>query len=465
MKTGFFDEITLHVEGGKGGNGMVSFHREKFVAFGPPDGGNGGIGGSVILIADDNINTFQKYSGTKTFIGTAGTAGHKNNRMGGNGEDVILKVPVGTLVHDIALNEVLVDLKNHGDRFEVARGGRGGKGNAAFVSSTRQAPMFCEIGDIGEERDIKLEMQLVADVGLVGFPSAGKSTLISHLSSAKPKIGAYPFTTLIPNLGVVFVKDFQPGNDASFVIADMPGIIEGASEGRGLGDAFLKHISRTASSVFLLDPFAYDDKDMSEQFRILKHELESYKPEFLKKRYFVVMNKIDAIPHEDREELKAAFLKDFPEEKDNFTMISAVSGENLKDFISELSKSIEETKNAEVIEEVDQDAVENYTPHLHVDDQSYKITKLYEVESDDFEPKIFGKLISDSSRPTRVLWKVEGRRIEQISRMSDFEQDGSLHRLYDVLEKMDIHNALRREGAVSGDCIKIAWHVIEYHDL
>jgi len=465
MTTGFFDEITLHVEGGKGGNGMVSFHREKFVAFGPPDGGNGGIGGSVILKADDNINTFQKYSGTKTFKGTPGVHGHKNNRMGANGEDITLKIPVGTIVHDANTGDVLADLKRAGDTYTVARGGRGGKGNAAFVSSTRQAPMFCEIGDIGEERDIRLEMQLVADVGLVGFPSAGKSTLISHLSSAKPKIGAYPFTTIIPNLGVVFLKAFETRSDDSFVIADMPGIIEGASEGKGLGDTFLKHISRTASSVFLLDPFSYDGKDMQEQFRILKKELETYKPELLKKKHFVAMNKIDAIPHEDREELKAAFLEEFPEEKDNFLMISAVSGENLRDFVLELWNSIENSKTAEVIDEGETEEIEEYTPFLHVDDQSYKITNLYEIESESFEPRIFGKLISDSSRPNRTLWKVEGQRIEQISRMSDFEQDGSLHRLYDVLLKMGIHDELRRAGAVNGDYVKIAWHIFEYHDL
>ncbi|MFT7184611.1 MAG: GTP-binding protein [Oceanicoccus sp.] len=463
MSKMFFDEVSLHVEGGKGGNGVVSFHREKFVACGPPDGGTGGNGGNVIILADSNFNTFQKYSGTKTYKGEIGVAGHKNNMTGATGENVILKVPLGTLVQDEHTGELIVDLKNNGDSFIIARGGRGGKGNANFASSTRQAPNFCEIGDIGEERDIRLEMQLVADVGLVGFPSAGKSTLISHVSSAKPKIGDYPFTTIIPNLGVVFLSDFNVNSDENFVIADMPGIIEGASEGKGLGDAFLKHISRTASLVFLLDPFAYDDKTMAEQYKILKNEIETYKPGLLDKEYFVAMNKIDAIPDEDRKELKEAFLKEFPKEKDNFYMLSGVSGENLRPLILDLWKTTKEAKPDEVEEEVEEST--DYQPYIHVDDQSYKISKLYDVESTNFEPYINGKLISDASRPTRALWKVEGQRIEQIARMTNMEQEGALHRIYDILKKTDIHNALIREGVTNGDYVKIAWHIIEFHDL
>jgi GTPase len=459
----FFDEVTLHVEGGKGGSGCVSFHREKYIAAGPPDGGTGGNGGNVILRADSNHNTFQKYSGTKNYKGSVGVAGHKNNMTGATGEDVLLLVPVGTLVHDIELDETLIDLKNDGDEFIVARGGRGGKGNANFASSTRQAPNFCEIGDIGEKRDIRLEMQLVADVGLVGFPSAGKSTLISHVSAAKPKVGDYPFTTIIPNLGVVFLSDFETKSDESFVIADMPGIIEGASEGKGLGDAFLKHISRTASLVFLLDPFSYDDRNMAEQYKILRKEIENYKSELLNKDHIVVMNKIDAIPHEDREELKAEFLKEFPNEKDNFYMVSGVSGENLRGLILDLWTATKENQPNEVEEEVEENT--DYEPFLHVDDQSYKIVKLYDIESTEFEARVFGKLISDDSRPTRALYKIEGPRIEQISRMSNLEQDGSLHRLTDILKKMNIHDALIREGAVNGDYVKIAWHVLEFHDL
>lgn len=466
MKNGFFDEVTLHVEGGKGGNGMVSFHREKFIAFGPPDGGNGGEGGSVILEADDNLNTFQKYSGTKDYKGGDGVAGHKNNCTGGTGEHITLKVPVGTIVHDLDRNEVLVDLKERGQTFVIARGGRGGKGNAAFVSSIRQAPKFAEVGDIGEARDIRLEMQLVADVGLVGFPSAGKSTLISHISSAKPKVGDYPFTTLVPNLGVVFLSDFKVKGEDSFVIADMPGIIEGASEGKGLGDTFLKHISRTASSVFLLDPFSYDGKSMVEQYKILKKEIETYKPELLEKRHFVVMNKIDAIPEEDREELKAEFLKAYPEENAVFHMISGVSGENLRPFILDVWKATQESRSHEPAPVVEvEEMYAEYTPHMHVDDQSFQINELYEVDSTEFEPVVYGNMISHTSKPKRMVWKINGPRIEQISRMSDLEQEGALHRIYDVLDKMGIMSELRRSGAQTGDYLKIAWHFIEYHEL
>ncbi len=464
MKTGFFDEITLHVCGGRGGNGMVSFHREKFVSNGPPDGGNGGDGGSVILQADSNINTFQKYSGVKTYKGEDGKHGHKNNRVGAHGSDTLIKVPLGTIVYDIQRNELIADLNTEGEKVVVARGGKGGKGNASFVSSIRQAPKFAEIGDIGEERDIKLEMQLVADVGLIGFPSAGKSTLISHLSSAKPKIGDYPFTTLVPNLGVVFLSDFGIKSEDSFIIADMPGIIEGASKGKGLGDSFLKHISRTAGFVFLLDPFSYEGKSITKQYEILRDELNSYKSELLSKDYFIVINKIDALSDEDRSNYKNEFLDLFPEEEDRFLMISGVSGEGLKELILSLwSTTKNGRRNAE--EQEKELNMIDYIPHLHVDEQSYEVKKLYDVESSEFQAKVYGKLISDESRPIRQLWKIEGIRIEQIARMSDLEQEGALHRIYDVLKKMKIHDDLRRAGAKSGDYIKIAWHFIEYHDL
>jgi len=462
----FFDEVKLHVQGGNGGDGMVNFHREKFVSKGPPDGGTGGNGGSVILKADENFNTFQKYSGTKDYKAERGTHGHKDNMTGRTGEDLILLVPVGTLVYDADTNQELVDLKVNGMEFIVARGGRGGKGNAHFVSSVRQAPNFCEIGDIGEEKNIRLEMQLVADVGLVGFPSAGKSTFISHVSSAKPKIGDYPFTTLIPNLGVVFMKDYDTGSDESYVIADMPGIIEGASEGKGLGDTFLKHISRTATLVFMLDPFAYDDKNIVDQYKILKKEIETYKPELLQKQHFVVMNKIDAIPEDDREELKADFLKAYPEEKDNFFMTSGVSGELLRPLIIKLWTATKEARSSvEIDADDEEEETTEYTPYLHVDDSSYLVEKLYDVESEEFEPFVHGKLVGDSSKPTRQLFLVKGPRIEQIARMTNLEQDGAIHRIYDVLKKMDIHRELLRAGATNGDYVKIAWHVIEFHDL
>ena len=383
----------------------------------------------------------------------AGQGGHKNNMTGKGGEDLEIKVPVGTLVYEG--DEVLVDLSAAGMSFVAAGGGRGGHGNANFASSVRQAPKFAELGDIGERRRVRLEMQLVADIGLVGFPSAGKSTLISHVSAAKPKIGDYP------NLGVVNLSQFGGGEEQTFVIADMPGIIEGASEGKGLGDRFLKHISRSAILVYLLDPFSYDDRPIVEQYRVLKKELEKYKKELLDKDQIVVMNKIDAIPEEDREELKGEFLKKFPEWKDKFRMASGVSGEGLDDLMKELWNMVQSRK--EKVPEVEEDEVVEYVPKYFVDEQSFEVEKMYDV--DDFDKLVCGKLISDEKMPKRQLFEVKGARIQQISRMTNVEQEEAIQRVYDVMNKMGIHDELRKAGAETGDYVKIEPHFFEFHDL
>ncbi len=462
----FFDEVALDVEGGKGGDGAMCFHREKYVAYGPPDGGNGGNGGNVILRADENYNTFRHFSGRKVFTANAGENGSKNDCYGHAAEDLILSVPVGTLVYDVDRNDLIADLKKVGDEVLVARGGRGGYGNAHFVGSTRQAPMFAELGDIGEIRSLRLEMQLVADVGLIGFPSAGKSTLISHVSSAKPKIGDYPFTTLIPNLGVVNLAQFGGKKTQSFVIADMPGIIEGASEGKGLGDAFLKHISRTALLLFVLDPFNYENRDLEGQYEVLRKEIEAYKPELLDKTYFVLMNKIDAIPMEDREALKKNFLKKFPKEKATFRMASGVSGEGLKDLMLELWQAMQKTPKASVEKVSEAEEEEKvYKPIHFVDEQSFLIEFVKEIDAPNFHTRVNGMQIQPASKPKRQLFNVTGYRIEQISRMTNVEQADAVQRVYDVFRKMGIQNALARAGAKNGDFVKIGPNVFEFHDL
>jgi GTPase len=486
----FFDEVSLGLSGGHGGNGMLSFHREKFIAYGPPDGGDGGRGGNVVLKVDGNLNTFRHFAGRKNFSADKGGDGHKNNKTGGTGEDLILKVPVGTLVYEervdehgnvLGLGEKLVDLKEDGQEFVVAEGGRGGQGNASFVSSVRQAPKFAELGDIGEERHVRLEMQLVGDVGLLGFPSAGKSTLISHVSSAKPKIGDYPFTTLTPNLGVVYLSEFGGSQDQSFVIADMPGIIEGASEGKGLGDTFLKHISRSAVLIYLIDPFSYDDRNVSEQYRILRDELKKYQREGMEgsladKDFLIVMNKIDAIPDEDREELKAALLKDFPEVADKFRMASGVSGEGLDSLMFDIWNLVQKYRREEADALAISDATEaeddfadgeihEYTPIKFVDEKSFDVQEMYEIKAEGFQSPVWGQLISAEARPERKLFKVEGARIQQISRMTNTEQPDAIQRVYAVMDKMGIQDELRRAGAVTGDYVKIDMHFFEFHDL
>jgi GTP-binding protein len=471
----FFDEVSLELEGGQGGNGMVSFHREKFIAYGPPDGGDGGKGGQVYFLADDNFNTFRHFSGKKHFKAERGKGGHKNNMTGRGGEDLEIKVPVGTLVFDSETGDLLADLKEAGQKYLAATGGRGGFGNAHFVSSTRQAPNFAELGDHSEKKAVRLELRLLADVGLVGFPSAGKSTLISHVSSAKPKIGDYPFTTLVPNLGVVYLNDFGGSESQSFVLADIPGIIEGASEGKGLGDTFLKHISRSASLLFLLDPFAYDGKSITEQFSILRSELERYSDELKTKDFYVAINKIDAIPEEDRQELKNSFLKENADLKDRFHMISAVSGENLSPLLFELWKQSDQMK---ALEESEQTAAEfsladhdessdftEYAPIRFVDEQDFDVELRYTLKAGELESPVYGKIISDAARPERTLFAVTGKRIEQISRMTNTAQEDAIQRIYDVLKKMGIQDALLSEGAKSGDYVKIGPHIYEFHDL
>ncbi len=459
----FFDEVQLELEGGKGGNGFVFFHREKFVECGAPDGGDGGNGGNVILEADDNYNTLQHFTGLKHFKAKNGEDGYKNNMAGRAAEDLILKVPVGTMVYDQETGELVVDLKKHGQKYLAALGGRGGYGNSNFMSSTRQAPDFAELGDVGESRKVRFELRLVADVGLVGFPSAGKSTFISHVSSARPKIAAYPFTTLVPNLGVVYLSDFGGSKNQSFVIADMPGIIEGASEGKGLGGAFLKHISRTATLVFVLDPFSYEGRDLIDQYKTLADELKKYDPGLIKKDFFVVMNKIDSVPEEDRERLQKEFLKKFPKLKSKFRQVSGVSGEGLSKLMFELYDLVE--AHREKAPEVKDEEVLEYKPQDFVDDHSFEVEKLKKLDATKFEPDVWGMEIEPELMPDRTLYEVKGKRIEQISRMTNVTNDGAIARVYDVLKKMKIHNALIREGAKNGDYVKIGPHIYEFHDL
>jgi GTP-binding protein len=332
------------------------------------------------------------------------------------------------------------------------------------MSSTRQAPDFAELGDVGELKKVRFELRLVADVGLVGFPSAGKSTFISHVSSARPKIAAYPFTTLIPNLGVVYLSDFGGNKNQSFVIADMPGIIEGASEGKGLGDAFLKHISRTATLVFVLDPFSYEGRSIVDQYKTLLEELKKYDPKLAKKDHLVAMNKIDSIPDEDRAALQKEFLKAYPKLKTKFRQISGVSGEGMEKLVFELYKMVE--KHKEKAPEVKPDAeMLEYKPHALVDEHSFEVQKVKTIDAVNFPEPVWGQSIEPEIMSERVLFKVTGKRIEQISRMTNVMQEGALARVYDVLKKMKIHNALVREKAKTGDYVLIGPHVYEFHDL
>lgn len=317
----FIDEVKIEVSSGKGGDGVVSFRREKFVAFGGPDGGNGGRGGNVFIEGDENINTLMNYRGRKRYDAQDGQNGRGSQMDGAAGEDLVLRVPVGTLIYHQESGELLFDIVEHGQRELIAQGGRGGLGNAFFKSSTNQAPRFAQEGEPGVHLPLKFELKLIADIALVGLPNAGKSTLISSISAAKPKIADYPFTTLTPNLGVVKI------DEDSLVVADIPGLIEKASEGKGLGIQFLKHIERTSALVHLVDcSMLLEPYEAVEDYATVRNELLSFKEGLANKPEIVCLTKIDAMTEEEIQK----FVTAMEETLDKKVLpISSVSGRNL----------------------------------------------------------------------------------------------------------------------------------------
>ncbi len=303
----FIDEARIEVVAGKGGNGAASFRREKFVPFGGPDGGDGGRGGSVIAVADENINTLVEYRFVKKYQAQNGEKGHGADCYGKGGDDIELRMPVGTVIFDMDTDEVVADLTHHGQRLVLAHGGKGGLGNIHFKSSVNRAPRKFTHGEEGERRALRLELRVLADVGLLGMPNAGKSTFIRSVSAAKPKVADYPFTTLHPNLGVVRMQDTR-----SFVIADIPGLIEGAAEGAGLGHRFLKHLGRTGLLLHLVDVAPFDpDVDPVREARAIVNELKKYDEELYSKPRWLVLNKVDMLPDDERELTVNAFLEAF----------------------------------------------------------------------------------------------------------------------------------------------------------
>lgn len=337
----FVDEAEISVHAGNGGNGCVSFRREKFIPFGGPDGGDGGNGGSVWLVADENLNTLVDFRHQRVFRAQRGQNGMGRDMYGKAGEDVVIRVPVGTAVYNIATDELIGDLTTHGQRLLVAKGGDGGKGNIHFKSSVNRAPRKATPGWPGEERELRLELKLLADVGLLGFPNAGKSTFIRAVSAATPKVADYPFTTLYPNLGVVSVEPYK-----SFVIADIPGLIEGAAEGAGLGALFLRHVQRTRLLLHLVDMAPLDgETDPVEQVRAIERELGKYDPALLQKPRWLVLNKADLLDPEEARAREADLVTRLGWTAPHF-VVSAISREGTRAVALKVQQFFDEQKQA-----------------------------------------------------------------------------------------------------------------------
>lgn len=327
----FIDEAEIEIKAGNGGDGAVTFRREKYVPKGGPSGGNGGKGGDVIVQAFSNLNTLLDFKYKRKYFAGDGAIGGNSLKDGKNGSDILIKVPVGTIIKDCESEKVISDLNENGKQVIIAKGGKGGKGNSNFATSTNQAPRYAEKGKKGESKKIILELKLIADVGIVGFPNAGKSTLISVISAAKPKIADYPFTTLEPNLGIVYYKDYQ-----SFTVADIPGIIEGAHEGKGLGLKFLRHIERTKVLLFLID---ITSENIEKDYKVLLNELKQYSPKLAERPKLLALSKFDLIEEKMAEKiLKRKFFRD----NELVILISAVKNQGIHDLLNEIWRMLTE---------------------------------------------------------------------------------------------------------------------------
>ncbi|QAB14564.1 Obg family GTPase CgtA [Hydrogenovibrio thermophilus] len=346
----FVDEANIRVVAGRGGNGVASFRREKYIPFGGPNGGDGGDGGSIYLIADRNINTLIDFRYTRDYKAQNGQAGMGQQKTGRAGEDLIIPVPVGTIVRDLDTQEVIGDLVEHDQVLLVAKGGRHGLGNVHFKSSTNRTPRQCTPGEPGDERNLGLELSVLADVGLLGLPNAGKSSLITAVSAARPKVANYPFTTLYPNLGVVRVSP-----ESSFVIADIPGLIEGASEGAGLGVQFLKHLSRTGLLLHVVDIAPIDDSDPVESVRVIEKELEKYSEALAGKERWLVLNKTDLLLEEDASELCNDIIEQLGWQGPVYA-ISAVNRTGTEALMKEIAYGLEQNRLKALEEEGDEES-------------------------------------------------------------------------------------------------------------
>ena len=424
----FLDEVKIFVRSGDGGNGLVAFRREKYVPKGGPAGGDGGRGANVVFIVDEGLRTFMDYRYQKKFVAPNGENGMSKGMHGRKSKDLYLKVPPGTVIRDTDTGEVLADLVEHEQEVIVARGGRGGRGNCRFATPSNPAPEIAENGEPGEERNLTLELKLMADVGLVGFPSVGKSTLLSITSKAKPKIADYHFTTLAPNLGVVETKDHR-----SFVMADLPGLIEGASQGVGLGHQFLRHIERTKVIVHVIDMSATDGRDPYEDYKVINAELGEYNMRLLERPQVVVANKMDIpVASENLVEFKKRLAEDG--EDVDIVEISAFTRNNIDNLLYKISDILDNTDPNMLYElDTEEESMENRVIYKHKPkDETFKIT-----------------------RDDTGAYVVSGPGIERAFLMTDFNRDASVRRFAQQMRSMGVDDALRERGCKNGDTVKL----------
>ncbi len=423
VDTRFFDSARISLRGGVGGNGIIHFRREKYVPLGGPDGGDGGNGGSIVLVVDPTLNTLFKFQRQRHFHAEEGKSGGTSNKTGRSAPDLEIAVPPGTIVRDAESDEILFDLVEAGQSLIAARGGKGGRGNPRFTNSRNQAPRVAEKGEPGEERSIELELKLIADVGIVGVPNAGKSTLLAAVSAARPKIAAYPFTTLVPNLGVVDLGKYR-----TLIMADIPGLIEGAHSGAGLGAEFLRHVQRTRVLIHMVDGLAVDP---IADFSQISSEMALFDPDLGEKPLLVVVNKTELPEVEERlTEIRASFT----ERGIDILPISAVTRAGTRDLIYRADALLKTAPQRPAFEEI----------------------AIYRPEVD---PNAF-----EVSREAEGAFRLRGQKIERAAQMTYWEYDDAVRRFQKILEALGVHKALAQAGVQDGDTIHIGEYELTWEE-
>lgn len=429
----FADTAKIYIRSGKGGDGHVSFRRELFVAAGGPNGGDGGKGGDLIFEVDEGLNTLNEYRYKHKFCAENGEDGGKNNCSGKDGEDLVLKVPAGTVIRELSSGQIIADMSGDNKRQIILRGGRGGKGNQHYATATMQVPQFAQPGQKAMELEVMLELKTIADVGLVGFPNVGKSTFLSRVTNARPKIANYHFTTLNPNLGVVSIAG------DGFVIADIPGLIEGASEGVGLGHEFLKHIERTRVICHIVDGAGFEGRNPAEDIIKINHELESYNPELLKKPQIIAANKMDLLDEEERKiavELLREELSGVVDENVEIVPISAVSGLNIKELLFKINELLKTQPKETLVFE------QEYFPEEHIA-ENLPYTVVYDEENNEYV--------------------CEGPRIEKMLGYTNLDSEKGFEFFQKFLKTSGILDELEALGIQDGDTVRIYGHAFDYY--